>query len=270
MPAATAWPLVLAVGIGFAGLGLATEPFLALIGLVILVVGVGGWIAQLLPGQGHLHEPLTGEQLPTVAAAAGRVEHLRPGRPGYRFRLPEQVHPVSAGVKGGAVGGLVMPIPALLYGVLSGHGIWFPINLLAGMVMPTVDDLALTQPERLEQFSLGMLLVAIFIHAVFSLSFGLMYGVVLPTLPPVPGGPLIWGGVLMPLLWTGLSYGLMGIVNPALAQHVEWPWFLVSQLIYGLAMAAVVYRSEKVPVAPAGPGPEPGTVPAAHERGGQP
>ena len=29
--------------------------------------------------------------------------------PGYRLRLPEKVHPISAGIKGGLVGGLVMP-----------------------------------------------------------------------------------------------------------------------------------------------------------------
>ena len=68
--------------------------------------------------------------------------------PGYRLRLPEEVHPISAGIKGGIVGGLVMPVPALLYGYFSGHGIWYPVNLLAGMVVPGID------PDRLEEFSL--------------------------------------------------------------------------------------------------------------------
>ena len=34
--------------------------------------------------------------------------------PGYRLRMPEEVHPISAGIKGGIVGGLVMPMPALI------------------------------------------------------------------------------------------------------------------------------------------------------------
>ena len=74
-----------------------------------------------------------------IVARPGTVETLVPGRPGYRMRMPEQVHPLSAGIKGGIVGGIVMPLPALAYGVFSGHGIWYPVNLLAGMVLPGVD-----------------------------------------------------------------------------------------------------------------------------------
>ena len=54
------------------------------------------------------------------------VEQLRPGMPGYRARLPEAIHPISAGIKGGIIGGLVMPLPAFLYGLVSHHGIWYP------------------------------------------------------------------------------------------------------------------------------------------------
>ena len=32
-----------------------------------------------------------------------------------------------------------MPIPAVIWSVLSGHGIWYPANLLAGMVLPGLD-----------------------------------------------------------------------------------------------------------------------------------
>jgi hypothetical protein len=251
MPQATAWPIVLALAIALLGAGLATNPALSIVGAVLFVVGLGGWIEQLLPGRGHLHEPLVepARRPQPIAEKPGTVDQLRPGMVGYRFRLPEKIHPISAGVKGGMVGGLVMPLPALAYGLLSGHGLWFPINLLAGMLLPGIDDMTVTQ---LEQFYLRYLLVAVCIHAVFSVGFGLLYGVVLPTLPQVPGGPLFWGGLLMPLLWTGASYATMGVVNPALRDHVEWPWFLLSQFIYGIAMAIVVFRTEQVPVPPAG------------------
>ena len=74
--------------------------------------------------------------------------------PGYRLRLPAKVHPISAGIKGGIVGGLVMPLPALVYGLLSGHGIWWPVNLLAGMVLPGVGDMS---DAELEQFHPALL-----------------------------------------------------------------------------------------------------------------
>jgi hypothetical protein len=85
-------------------------------------------------------------------------------------------------------------------------------------------------------------------------TFGLLYGVVSPTLPPVQGGPLLAGGVLMPVLWSLACYGFMGIVNPLLEKHVNWPWFIISQLVYGLAMSIVVINTEKVAVPQAGAG----------------
>ena len=77
-----------------------------------------------------------------------------------------------------------------------------------------------------------------------ALAFGAGYGLVLPKLPAIPG-PMSWGGLLMPLLWTGASYSLMGVVNPLLQEKVDWPSFIVAQFIFGLA-AAVTRHSEKV------------------------
>ena len=182
---------------------------------MLFVIGLGGWIGQLLPGRGHRTSRWSSRRCGPGRSPArqGTVEQLRPGVAGYRFQLPEKIHPISAGVKGGIVGGLVMPIPALAYGLISGHGLWFPINLLAGMAVPGISGETVAQ---LEQFSAASLVLAIFIHATLSVTFGLLFGVVSPTLPPIPGGPVVAGGVLMPLLWTGLCYGFMGIVNPLL------------------------------------------------------
>lgn len=254
MPRPTVWPIVLALGITLMGAGLAASMALSVVGAVLFIFGLVGWIGQLLPGRGHLHEPLVQPSFRprAVAEKPGTVDQLRPGLAGYRFQLPEKIHPISSGVKGGIVGGLVMPIPAFAYGLLSGHGLWFPVNLLAGMVVPGISGATAAQ---LEQFQLAALILAICIHATFSVAFGLFFGVVSPTLPPLPGGPLIAGGVLMPLLWTGLCYGFMGIIDPLLEEHVNWPWFIASQVVYGLAMSIVVIKSEKVPVAPVGEGP---------------
>jgi hypothetical protein len=253
MPRSTAWPIVLALGITLLGAGSVTNLALSVVGAVLFVFGLGGWIGQLLPGQGHKHEPLVASAHGprSVAGKPGTVDELSPGMAGYRFRLPEKIHPISAGVKGGIVGGLMMPIPALAYGVFSGHGLWFPVNLLAGMVIPGISG---ATEAQLEQFQWVGLILAIVIHATFSVAFGLFFGVISPTLPPLPGGPVIAGGVLMPLLWTGLCYGFMGIIDPLLEKHVNWPWFIASQVVYGLAMSVVVISSEKVAVPPAGAG----------------
>ncbi len=253
MPRATIWPIVVALGITMLGAGWATNLLLSAVGALLFVLGLAGWVGQLLPGRGHLHEPLVGEALRPrpIAGHPGTVDQLRPGMAGYRFQLPESFHPISAGVKGGIVGGLVMPLPALMYGVLSGHGLWFPINLLAGIVVPGISGESAAQ---LEQFQPVALVIAIVIHATFSVTFGLLFGVVSPTLPSLPGAPVIAGGVLMPLLWSGLCHSFMGIINPALQRHVDWPWFIVSQAVYGLVMSIVVVRTQKVYIPPAGIG----------------
>lgn len=240
MPRPTAAPLILSAGVLLLAFGLATNLTFSIVGVVLVVCGLGSWIAHLMPGRGHMHEPLVAAPSRAVAAtpALGTVEQLRPGAPGYRLRLPEQVHPISAGIKGGIAGGIVMPLPALIYGLLSGHGIWFPVNLLAGMVLPGVGDLT---PDELKRFNGLLLGVAVAIHIVLSLVLGLVYGVLLPTLPRI-AKPLAWGGLLMPLLWTGVSFLCMGIVNPLLQQGVDWPWFVVSQFIFGVVAAMFVMR----------------------------
>ena len=221
MPRPTAAPLVLALGMAILAAGVPLGAGFFVIGAVVLVAGVSIWVAQLLPGRGHVHEslaePARGPR--PVTGAPGGVERLQQGMPGYRFRLPQRVHPISAGIKGGIVGCVVMPAPALLWSLLSGHGLWYPINVLAGMVLPGVGKMDV--PE-LEQFRASLLLVAVVIHVTLSVVLGLIYGVLLPTLPSVPR-PIAWGGLLMPLLWTGTCYAVMSIVNPALAEPTVLP-----------------------------------------------
>jgi hypothetical protein len=246
--------MVLSLGLALAAVGVVTGPAFLLVGGVVFAAGLIGWVGELLPGEGHIHERLVEPVLrPRPATgAAMTVEQLRAGAPGYRLRLPERVHPISAGVRGGIIGGLVMPAPALIWGLLSGHGIWYPVNLLAGMVLPGVGDML--TPE-LQQFSPALLVVGLIIHATMSVVLGLIYGVLLPTLPDLPK-PFAWGGLLMPLLWTGVGYGLMGVVNPVLQQRVDWPWFVASQFVFGVTAAVVVVRSETVHIPPAGRGPD--------------
>jgi hypothetical protein len=245
MPRPTVAPLVLALGVTLLAAGVVFGTAFLVVGAAVLVTGLSVWIGQLLPGRGHIHEPLAepGRRPPPVTAEPGSVERLRPGMPGYRMRLPEQVHPVSAGLWGGLWGGLAMPVPALLWGLFSGHGLWYPVNLLAGMVLPGVGGM--TVPE-LEQLHATLVVVALVIHVVLSAVIGLIYGVLLPTLPEVPR-PIAWGGLLMPILWTGVSYVAMHVANAALPGRVNWPWFIVSQFVFGITMPAVVLGAKRLP-----------------------
>jgi hypothetical protein len=240
-PRPTAAPIVVSLGLALCGAGLAMGLILLIAGAAMLLVGLGMWLGQLLPGRGHVQEVIAAPVSAPAVRPPQRVKKLVVGTPGYRLRLPEKVHPISSGIKGGIVGGLVMPLPALAYGIFSGHGIWYVINLLAGVAVPGVDNLTVAE---LEQFRPALLVVSIIVHVVTSIVFGLLYGVLMPTLPRVPQ-PVAWGALLMPTLWTAVSYLLMGVVNPALRQGVDWPWFVESQFVFGVVTAVVVTQSSQ-------------------------
>ena len=250
MPKPTVAPMVLSLGLILLAAGVVLGLEFLLVGAVVVLFGLGLWIASLLPGRGHFHELLLApeQRARPIVGVEGLVEQMQPGRAGYRMQLPVKVHPISAGVRGGIFGGLAIPVPALIYGLVSGHGIWYPVNLLAGMVVPSVDKLTVTELER---FSPTLLIAGIFIHAAVSVSFGLMYGVLLPTLPEIPK-PFAWGGLLMPLLWTAVSFSLMAVVNPTLQKGVEWPSFIASQFVFGIVAALVVVQAHRRPPVVAG------------------
>lgn len=250
MPRPTIAPLVLAAGMALLAAGIVAGPAFLLVGAGILISGLAIWVGQLLPGRGHIHEHLVEPSLRarTVAGVSGTVAQLRAGMPGYRLRMPAEVHPISAGLKGGIVGGIIMTLPALAHGLLTGHGLWYPVNLLAGMVLPGVGQMSTAE---LEQFRPTLFALAVIIHAVNSVVFGVCYGVLLPTLPRI-ARPLAWGGLLIPLLWTALSFGMMGMVNPVLRRGVDWPWFITSQFVFGIAAALAIMGNEKLRPIPAG------------------
>ncbi len=242
MPRPTAAPIVLALGVTLLAAGVITGLALLITGIVLLAIGIGLWVVNLLPGRGHFHERLAepSQRAAAVQARVAGVEQMETGRAGYRLRLPQDVHPITAGIKGGIAGGLVMPIPAVLWGLLSvHHSIWYPVNLLAGMVMPGVGTMPTSE---LESFQLSLFIVGLIIHICSSVFFGLMYGILLPTLPDIPR-PLAWGGLMMPLLWSAVTFSLMGLVNPVMQHGVDWPWFIFSQFIFGAVAALVVLRT---------------------------
>ena len=158
---------------------------------------------------------------------------------------------VVRGLVGGLLGGLLMPLPALLWSLGTDRGVWYPLNLLAGMMVPGLND---PSAPELRELHAGWLAWGLVMHGTLSLGFAVACALLLPKLPSIPG-PVAWGGLVLPLLWTGTSYGLMGVVNPVLQQHVDWVWFIVSQFVFGLAAALVVLRSAVIRIPPAGAGP---------------
>ncbi len=61
-------------------------------------------------------------------------------------------------------------------------------------------------------------------------------------LPMLPRRPILLGGFIAPLFWTGLIHSILGIVNPVLNQRIHWGWFVASQVAFGI-VAGIVFPS---------------------------
>lgn len=239
LPAPTAWPIVLALGFTLLVAGLVTDIGISLLGAVLTFAGCVGWFRQVLPVEQH-EEVEVIDQPVVIFSSRALVERIMVST-AHRAHLPIETYPVMSGIKGGIAGGIAMIVPALLYGLIAQHSIWYPVNLLGGAGVahwsnPTTADIA--------AFHWQGLLVATLIHAVTCVLVGLLYGAMLPVLPR---HPILLGGILAPVLWTGILHAFMGIINPALDAHIQWGWFLVSQVVYGVVAGIVVAREERVP-----------------------
>jgi hypothetical protein len=239
MPAPTAWPIVLAFGITLLFAGLVTSGTVSILGGIIALAGAVGWFRDVLPFESNEMVPVTGE-IPVVTTIRPEVSRMEGVRELRRAFLPLEIYPVSAGIKGGLAGSAAMALMAMLYGALSRNGIWYPINLLAAGFLPsTMTDTV----ARISAFNLNTLLIAATIHLLTSLLVGLLYGA---TLPMVPRRPVLLGGVVAPLMWTGLIHSILGIVNPVLNQRIDWFWFVASQVAFGVVAGVVVARQERI------------------------
>lgn len=238
LPAPTAWPMITALGLTLLFAGLVTNAVVSAVGLVMFIAGLVGWFGEVLPVEHR--ESVRAEPEAAIAPVRTTVAHLEVGEAGHRARLPIEIYPYSAGIKGGIAGGFVMAALAVLHGLALHHSPWYTINILAATALP---GLATASTAALSQFNLEWFAVALGIHAIASLLVGLLYGVLLPMLP---GYPIFFGGIVTPPLWTGLLYATLDVINPVLDARIEWRWFLISQIGFGLAAGLVVARSEKI------------------------
>jgi len=240
LPAPTVWPAILALGLTLGAAGLLSSNIVSLIGVLLSLVACVGWARQVLPHDRH--EMVRVSAAPVQIAASHRkvariaAAEVRP----HRARLPLEIYPISAGIKGGLAGGVAMAVLAMLYGLISHGSIWYPINLLGAVVYAHID----VSTAQVAAFHIELLLVATVLHLTTSILVGLLYGAILPMLP---GRPILLGGVFAPLVWTGLLYSILDIVDPLLNQRIDWWWFLASQIGFGIVAGLVVVRQVRIP-----------------------
>jgi hypothetical protein len=237
LPAPTYWPMVLAFGLTLIAAGYLMHPFLAVVGAIVALTGAIGWFRQVLPVQHHEYVPIVPAGRATPSPR--RIEPLRAGID--RVHLPLEVYPYSVGLKAGIVGGAAMAIVGCLFGLIAKGSIWYPINLLAAAAMP---DLSHASLATLEAFNPTALLLGTIIHGSLSILIGVLYAVILPIFNR---HPMLLGGIIVPMLMSGVTWALLSAENPVLNDRIEWRWFVASQIAFGVVAGFVVSRSTRIP-----------------------
>jgi len=232
LPAPTVWPMVLGLGITLIAAGLITAATITVLGLLLSVLAAIGWFRNVLPHEQHEMVEVPVAEAQEAAPALPRVEQVAAiERPTYSF---------IAGVEAGLGGGVAMAAVTALFGWLKVGSLWYGVNLLAaGSFIGWTG----ASDSFLGEFHLEGLLVAAAIHGMVSVLVGLIYGTILPIFPR---WSMITAGVIAPLIWSGLAYSMMQAVSPIVCERMDWRWFVLSQIAYGLMAGLVIHLRIKV------------------------
>ena len=239
IPASTAAPIFLAFGIALLFAGLLTTEYVSIVGILVALCGAVAWFRDVLPREKE--ELITASSTEAVSTNRTEVTEVHPIS-GYRHRarLPIAVHPVSAGIRGGIAGAGALALLSLIWSVLTGHGIWYPLNVLAAGFFP-----GRTTTAQLMAFHWDALTIGVAVFLLGAVSLGLLYGAVLPM---APRHPVSLAAVVIPLFGWALAHSILATVNPVFRERIHWPWFLVFEVAFGIVAGAVVSRAEQIRV----------------------
>ena len=245
LPAPTVWPMVVALGVTLGLTGLVTHVAVSVAGILLALVGGGGWWRNVLPAERVEQVPVSpAPGVPTwVTPTPRRVERLAFGDERHRLRVPVEVQPLAAGIRGGLIGACVMAGCAAIYGILAQRSVWYPLNLLAAVAVPRLTNADVATLRAFDGLAATVGLVA---HGLTSVLVGTLYAAILPLLPR---RHLLWGGLIAPLLWSGFLWAIMGVIDPTLSARISWTWFVASQIAFGLVAGYVVARATPVAIA---------------------
>jgi hypothetical protein len=232
--------MVLAMGVTLTLAGLLTNVSVTALGVVLSLVGCVGWFREVIPGDHEEEVPMVVDD-GEVRTERRAVDRLAIAPEQVRAWLPVHTYPISAGLRGGWAGGVAMAALACGYGLLKAGSIWYPVNLLAAVVYAQSVKSGSTD---LNAFHLDSFAIGVGVHASVSTLVGLLYGAMLPM---VPRRPIVLGGIVVPVLWSGLMHPTMNLLNPLLASRIDWVWFAASQVAFGLVAGAVVVRRSPMP-----------------------
>jgi hypothetical protein len=242
VPAPTTWPVITALGITLMFTGLVTHAAVSIVGVAVFLRAAAGWWRDVLPEQKEeaVLVSLADQRAAQIPKSSLAVDHLTTGVGGHRVRIPVEVHPYWTGLYGGLAGAAAMAVVAMLFGLIAQRSIWYPINLLAAGILPSLAEAPI---EQLREFSRAGLIAGSIVHGTISLLVGLLYAI---SLPMFPRGASWRSGLVTPVLWSGLVASTLSLINPTLNERIDWIWFVGSQIAFGLAAWWVIARTAKI------------------------
>ena len=201
LPAPTAWPMVLALGVTLGCAGLVTNVVVSVVGVVLALIGGVGWWRQVLPVEQHGADSAASGRRARARRSCRRrprVARRSLGEGGHRVRIPVEVQPLSAGDQGRHRRGRRDGDRRARSTVSSSSG----ASGIRSTCCPRSRCPAWRKRDMamLRAFNVTALLLGIIAHGVISVLAGLLYAVILPMLPR---RHMLWGGLVAPLLWTG-------------------------------------------------------------------
>lgn len=240
LPRPTAWPLVLALGLSLIFFSMVTSIAFFYVGAAMSVAGIIGWFLQLFPLEAHEAVPVSDEDVEITTARRLIQREQRAVSEAPRTMLPVETFRITTGIRGGIAGGIAMIVPATLFSLIKYHSVWYAMNLLAagGFV-----SWAGASDAFLSEFHLQGFLAALAIHGCVSVLVGLLYGAMLPMFPRYP---IVTAGFMVPFIFTAILRSAIGIVSPILDERIDWFWFFMSQIAFGLVCGYVVNLQARV------------------------
>ncbi len=142
-----------------------------------------------------------------------------------------------AAAGGGIVGAIAMAMWAMMIALLSGMGIWTPVQLIAATWFG---------PAAMMHATVGVIMVGLITHMMMGAVLGVIFVMVLGMLR-ISAGParLAWGVLFGLIVWVVNQFVLLPIVDPMMASHMA-PWaFAMGHAVFGLVLAAFVLRTRQ-------------------------
>src|SRR3984885_15115712 len=127
VPAPTAWPFILALGVALLFAGLVTSTSVGCLGVLLSLAGSVGWFREVLPRE---HEELVPVALEDIRLVTTRrvVDRLPILPDQVRVWLPVRTYSIWAGVKGGLAGRIAMAVLACVHGISKARSLWYPTH----------------------------------------------------------------------------------------------------------------------------------------------